>query len=330
MQVASHSTVSQDRLLSFCKASAESLRLEILRVLSVDSFGVMELCGIFDIQQPGISHHLKILANAELLVTRREGNSIFYRRALISAEDPLNALRHSLFNTVDRISLPKEVQNRITLVHQVRAQHSQEFFARYADRFKENQDSIVSFDQYSGCIQDLLNNEHISRNEVVLEVGPGEGELLEQLSRQFDVLYALDTSEEMLDKAKRQVGHADDEKISFIRGGMEHAIQKQIRVDLVILNMVLHHLPSPAEAFSQARRLLNDDGYLLIVDLCTHDQDWVRDTCGDLWLGFDADDLDGWAAIHELVRSQSLYLGLRNGFQIQMALFQLKQNDNLH
>jgi ArsR family transcriptional regulator len=288
----------------------------------------MELCKILDIQQPGISHHLKILANAELLVTRREGNSIFYRRALISAEDPLNALRHSLFSTVDRISLPQEVHDRIASVHQERAKHSQEFFARHADKFKENQNAIVSFDQYSGCIRDLLNNEHISRDDIVMEVGPGEGELLKQLTTQFDVLYALDTSVEMLDKAKRQFSHTDDHKVSFISGDMQHAIQRQIRVDLIILNMVLHHLPSPAEAFSQARRLMNDGGYLLIVDLCSHDQDWVRDTCGDLWLGFDAADLDDWAESNELSRKQSLYLGQRNGFQIQMALFKLKPNDN--
>lgn len=330
MQIATQSAVSPDELLSFCKASAESVRLEILRVLSVDSYGVMELCRIFDIQQPGISHHLKILANADLLVTRREGNSIFYRRSLISTEDSLNALRHGLFDTVDRISLTREVQERIALVHRERAQHSQAFFAKNADIFKENQNSIVSFDQYAGCIQDLLNNEHISRSTIAMEVGPGEGELLKQLSRRFDVLYALDTSIEMLDKAKRQFTHSNDQNIFFICGDMEHAIQKQIRVDLIILNMVLHHLPSPAEAFSQARRLMTDNGYLLIVDLSSHDQDWVRDNCGDLWLGFDTNDLDDWAAIHELNRSQSLYLGLRNGFQIQMALFHLKQHDASH
>ncbi|MDK1023143.1 MAG: metalloregulator ArsR/SmtB family transcription factor [Gammaproteobacteria bacterium] len=330
MPIATQSAVNPDGLLSFCKASAEFLRLEILRVLSVDSFGVMELCRIFDIQQPGISHHLKILANAELLVTRREGNSIFYRRSLISAEDPLNALRHSLFDSIDRISLRREVHERIALVHRERAKHSQAFFTKNADKFKENQNSIVSFDQYSGCIQDLLNNEHIPRKAVAMEVGPGEGELLKQLSRQFDVLYALDTSVEMLNKAKRQFDHSIKKNIFFICGDMELAIQKQIRVDLIILNMVLHHLPSPAEAFSQARRLMHDNGYLLIVDLSSHDQDWVRDNCGDLWLGFDTNDLDDWAAIHELNRSQSLYLGLRNGFQIQMALFRVKQNDISH
>ena len=37
-----------DLLSSLCKASADPLRLQVLRVLREDSFGVSELCAIFD------------------------------------------------------------------------------------------------------------------------------------------------------------------------------------------------------------------------------------------------------------------------------------------
>jgi ArsR family transcriptional regulator len=59
----------------------------------------------------------------------------------------------------------------------------------------------------------------------------------------------------------------------------------------------------------------------LIIDLGSHDQDWVRESCGDLWLGFDNEDLDYWANKAGLTTEQSSYLGLRNGFQIQMRVF---------
>ena len=39
-------------LTNLCKASADTLRLLVLRVLRKDSFGVSELCAIFDIRQP--------------------------------------------------------------------------------------------------------------------------------------------------------------------------------------------------------------------------------------------------------------------------------------
>ena len=51
-------------LASLCKASADPLRLQILRVLRKDSFAVSELCAIFDTRQPALSHHLKVLRTA--------------------------------------------------------------------------------------------------------------------------------------------------------------------------------------------------------------------------------------------------------------------------
>jgi ArsR family transcriptional regulator len=71
-----------DTLAALCKASGDPLRLNVLRALANDSFGVLELAQIFDIGQSGMSHHLKVLAQADLVATRREGNAIFYRRAL--------------------------------------------------------------------------------------------------------------------------------------------------------------------------------------------------------------------------------------------------------
>ena len=68
-------------LTRLCKASGDSLRLLVLRVLRKDSFGVSELCSIFDIRQPALSHHLKVLSSAGLVAARREANSIFYRRS---------------------------------------------------------------------------------------------------------------------------------------------------------------------------------------------------------------------------------------------------------
>ena len=64
-------------IASLLKGTGDPLRLEILRALKTDSLGVQELCNIFDIKQSGMSHHLKVLAKAGAVTTRREGNSIF-------------------------------------------------------------------------------------------------------------------------------------------------------------------------------------------------------------------------------------------------------------
>jgi ArsR family transcriptional regulator len=90
----------------------------------------------------------------------------------------------------------------------------------------------------------------------------------------------------------------------------------------VVLNMVLHHFAAPAEAIKQLARRVKPGGSLLITELCSHNQSWAREACGDLWLGFEQDDLARWAAAAGLSSEESLYIGLRNGFQIQVRHFQ--------
>jgi ArsR family transcriptional regulator len=91
--------------------------------------------------------------------------------------------------------------------------------------------------------------------------------------------------------------------------------------DCLVLNMVLHHFAAPAEALKQLARRVKPGGSLLITDLCSHNQSWAKQACGDLWLGFEQDDLARWATASGLTPSESLYVGLRNGFQIQVRHF---------
>jgi 2-polyprenyl-3-methyl-5-hydroxy-6-metoxy-1,4-benzoquinol methylase len=100
--------------------------------------------------------------------------------------------------------------------------------------------------------------------------------------------------------------------------------------DLIVLNMVLHHLASPSVFFKTASQQLADGGRLLIVDLCQHHQDWARDICGDMWLGFNPADIDIWAQDAGLTIGRSTYLGLKNGFQVQVRLFTKMSSNKLH
>ena len=77
----------EQALAALCKASSDPLRLQVLRVLREDSFGVSELCSIFDIRQPALSHHLKVLASAALVATR----SVKRIRATFSATTPTSS-----------------------------------------------------------------------------------------------------------------------------------------------------------------------------------------------------------------------------------------------
>ena len=307
---------SFETLTAYCKATADQQRLQILRILSRDSFGVLELCHILGTAQPALSHHLKVLADSRLVETRRQGTSSFYRRALISQRDPIRDLRQSLFRTVDEFPIGDEQQARMAEIHEQRREHARAFFQKNADRFQENQDLIAEYPVYADCVASVLEEE--SGIGSVVEVGPGESALICELAVRYPAVVGIDNSEEMLQRAQKKVAAAGAGNVKLLEGELADGPEP---VDLIVLNMVLHHLASPADLFETAHQKLAPGGRLLIADLSAHDQDWTRDACGDLWLGFEADELDSWATLAGLQPTRCAFVGLKNGFQVQVHLF---------
>jgi DNA-binding transcriptional ArsR family regulator/ubiquinone/menaquinone biosynthesis C-methylase UbiE len=315
--------LSVDALASLFKACGDRLRLQILRLLRSDSLGVLEMCSILDMRQSALSHHLKVLYNAGLLTSRREGNAIFYRRAFLNSDDPVQGLKRLVYEYVDRLQADPASEEGLYRVRREREQQSLDFFSKSADRFQRNQDLVADALQYAGSLTELLDGIGLAASSTVLEVGPGEGKLLPLLSPRFARVIALDNSDEMLKLARATAEDARLPNVQFVAGDTAVAAAQGLKADLVICSMVLHHIASPADAFAQCAQLLPPGGVLLIVDLCRHHQDWVRDSCGDLWLGFEAEELCDWAGHAGFRSGQHLLQGLRNGFQIQMRVFQL-------
>ncbi len=317
-----------EQLAAFCKATGDALRLDILRVLRNDSFGVLELARIFAMRQSGMSHHLKVLANAGLVSTRREGNSIFYRRSLPDTGQPWYGVHSQLLDGLDALPLEPALIEAITDVHSQRADLSRQFFARFTDGTPAQQDLIAHFGLYREPLLSLIDGLALPAHALALEVGPGEGGFLPDLASRFEKVVGLDNAPSMLDRARQQCAEAGLTNVECL---LADALLPQplAPADCLVCNMVLHHMPAPAEALKRFTSLIKPGGSLILTELCSHNQSWVRDTCGDLWLGFDQLDLSYWAGEAGLVPGNSLYIGLRNGFQIQLQQFSKPIIDNL-
>ena len=281
---------------------------------------MLELSELFGVKQSGMSHHLKVLFNAGLGATRREGNTIFYRRSPLPTNNQLLELHRNLIATIDQLTLSTDLQQRINETNRVRTEATRAFFQQNAEKFKANQDLISSYEDYGDIVTKFLDTTSCDK-KIVLEVGPGEGGFLHRLSQRFDQVIALDTSDEMINRSRDIVSENQLTNIALIHGDTSVALTQNIKANCITLNMVLHHIPNPPQFFEELEQLLAEGGSLLVTDLCHHDQSWARESCGDLWLGFEPEDLSNWASIAGFNEGESLYLAQRNGFQIQLREF---------
>ena len=300
------------------KAASDELRLHILRVLAQDSFSVSELCTIFDLRQSALSHHLKILIDAGLLNRRKEGTAIFYRRAL--AEGPLHELQEQILRHIDETPITRSNSLGIERVQQQREDNSIAFFNGNADRFREQQELIAPWVDYSEITLQLLDRLKSGTFDSIIEVGVGEGRLLPDLAKRARSVTALDLSQDMLDLAQEHSRHLRN--VSFVQGSTDVLVQRNHQADAIVVNMVLHHTSEPEKVLAEVACLLKSGGHFIVSELCAHDQAWAREHCGDLWLGFTPEQLEIWAGHVGLSLNASVFLAQRNGFQIQVQHFQ--------
>ena len=305
-------------LATLLKAASDELRLHILRVLAQDSFSVSELCTIFELRQSALSHHLKILIDAGLLSRRKEGTAIFYRRAL--AEGPLHELQEQILRHIDDTPITRSNSRGVERVHRQREDNSIAFFKGNADRFREQQELIAPWADYSEITLQLLDRLEQDAFESIVEVGVGEGWLLPDLAGRARNVTALDLSPDMLRLAQKHANHLPN--VAFVQGSTDVLVQRDHQADAIVANMVLHHTPEPEKVLAEAACLLKPGGHFIVSELCAHDQAWAREHCGDLWLGFTPEQLDIWAGHAGLSLNASVFLAQRNGFQIQVQHFQ--------
>ncbi|WP_154647596.1 ArsR/SmtB family transcription factor [Luminiphilus syltensis] len=307
---------------SLFKALGDALRLNILRVLHGDSFSVSELCDVFDLRQSALSHHLKVLVAADLLVRRREGTAIFYRRQV--PDGPDKALLQAVYAALDDVALDEELVDSLAKVHHQRELNSLNFFRDHLTQFRENREMIASYSDYADASLHLLDTLALADDASVLEIGPGEGDLLPALAERVTNLTALDNSPAMLDIARTKIdpGLA----VTFIEGDIGAGALADQCFDVVVANMVLHHTPHPEKVFAASAAHLKPGGALIISELCAHDQAWAREHCGDLWLGFEPAQLSHWAEGTGLTASAEVFIAQRNGFQIQVRLFRRSES----
>src|SRR5205085_7417588 len=93
--------VDAEQFQRIAKALADPRRVEILEHIAQRAeVGCQRLCGCFPVRQATISHHLKELASAGLVESRRDGQFVYYRIRPAVLDAYMEELRRRMAVTV--------------------------------------------------------------------------------------------------------------------------------------------------------------------------------------------------------------------------------------
>ena len=266
----------------------DEVRLRILRLLAAERLNVSELTGILGIAQSGVSRHLGLLKDAKLVEERREGTFTFFSIAppLTSGENGFGGLWPVLttaFESSAQTPVGKADDVRLEEIRRLRKEN----FEEHADPGSTGR-QLVPGRSWAAWARALA---HLMPRLVVADIGCGEGYLTVEAARFAERVIAIDRSAAMLQRGRELARRRRVSNIRWKRGEIEALPLEHDTVDLALLSQALHHAEDPARAVSEAVRILKPCGRVLVLDLRRHDQQWVSDTLGDRWLGFEESEL---------------------------------------
>ena len=263
-------------------ALADPTRCRMLLVLERQELTVSELCGVLQLPQSTVSRHLKLLWDAELVASRREGTSRYYSLAVGQAEGPGPKGQAELWQLARRelVERPAAAQDlrRLEGVLAQRSAASREFFAGAAAAWDRVRDDLFGDQFYFRALLGLL-----PRSWIVGDLGCGTGAVAAALAPHVARVIGVDASQEMLDAAGCA---APEPNVEFRRGPLEALPIETGTLDAATMVLVLHHLAAPGEALAESSRVLKPGGRLLIIDMAPHEREEYRQQMGHVWLGF--------------------------------------------
>ncbi len=280
--------MSAEALQKIFKTLSDSTRVRILALLESEELAVHELMQVLGMAQSRVSRHLARLREAGLLRDRRDGTSVFYRLV-----PPGQGAWGDAWAVVKRSLGSDPIAQRdaagLAQVLEARGARTRRFF----DSLGPEWDSLRKvFDD--DALRARAIAQLVDRDLLVADLGTGTGILARELARQGLRVIAVDNSRRMLDAAREKLAEEGIAGVELRLGELRSLPLGDGEIDAALAHMVLHYVPSPAEAIAEMARVLKPGGAVVLVDFVRHDLEWMRQELDVVWMGFTTDELAEW------------------------------------
>jgi ArsR family transcriptional regulator len=277
-----------DTLQKIFRTLSDPTRVRVLALLEQQELAVQELMDVLGMAQSRVSRHLAILREAGLLHDRREGTYVFYRFAA-----PREGAWHEAWQLVRRNLRddPLALGDAAALegVLRARAARTRSFFDAVGPEWDALRKVFNDDALRARAIAEL-----VPPDLLVADVGTGTGILAAELARLGLRVVAIDHSARMLEAAAAKLEAEGVRGVELRQGEADRLPLADASVGAAFAHMVLHYLPSPADAIREMARAVTPGGRVVVVDFVRHEHEWMRQELGVVWQGFEPQELEGW------------------------------------
>ena len=263
------------------KVFADATRVRLLTLLEREELTVAELSAITQLAQPRVSTHLAKLKEAGLVRDRRAGVSAYYRFDEAALDPAQRALWQSIGAGSDDPLLRQDA-DRVPAVLANRAA-DQNWADSVAGDMERHYSPGRTWEALARSALPLLAPGD------VLDIASGDGVLAELLAPHSRRYVCVDTSPRVVAAAAERLRRFPNVEV---RAGDMHALPfADGTFDLVVLMHALTYASKPAQAVTEAARVLKRGGRLLLSSLAKHEHRAVVEAYSHVNLGFAEKDL---------------------------------------
>ncbi|WDP88756.1 MAG: metalloregulator ArsR/SmtB family transcription factor [Desulfobacter sp.] len=284
------------------KALSDPTRLRLVNILDRYELNVNEIVSVVEMIQSGVSRHLRILLEAGLLASRKDGSYIYY-----SAAHPPEA-RAIIELACARVADDPLFSGDLARADQclaLRKNRAKRFFKTVAPQWDRLKKEVLGEFDLNGLFEDHILEQGPGGPPrpgagqapepawVVADLGCGTGEMLSRLlDRGPGTFIGVDASPEMLEQARIRLPERPDLELRL--GELENLPMREREVDTAVMSMVLYHIYEPAKSIQEVYRVLRPGGAFLLADFLRHTHEEIKEIIGGSWLGFTRKQIKDW------------------------------------
>ena len=147
----------------------------------------------------------------------------------------------------------------------------------YFDKVAEKWDTKRRIERANILASFILDKINKKKDLIALEVGCGTGLITLNLKNKFSKIYCIDTSKEMLSVLKSKIEKLNITNIYTREIELINDNNFYGKFDVIYSSMVFHHIIDIKDELKKLYKLLNKEGYLIIIDLDEEDGSFHKD-----------------------------------------------------